>query len=101
MATTPDESSDCIAHYRIVRQIGRGGQATVYLAEDTRLHRQVALKVLDLGFAAHATKFERFRREAEITSKLDNPGICTVYETGEDRGGLWIAMRYVDGDSLA
>src|SRR5262245_59020822 len=77
-------SPDRIAHYRKIRQIGRGGQGTVYLAEDTRLRRQVALKIMDPGFASDAIAVERFKREAEITSKLDHPGICTVYETGED-----------------
>ena len=98
-ATAP--SPDHVAHYRKIRQIGRGGQGTVYLAEDTRLHRQVALKIMDPGFASDAIAVERFKREAEITSKLDHPGICTVYETGEDRGSRWISMRYVEGESLA
>jgi serine/threonine protein kinase/formylglycine-generating enzyme required for sulfatase activity len=93
--------STTIGEYEIVRELGRGGQATVYLAADRRLHRQVALKVLDSGPIADRKAFERFRREAEITSRLDHPGICAVYETGEDDGRLWIAMRYVEGSSLA
>jgi serine/threonine protein kinase/formylglycine-generating enzyme required for sulfatase activity len=98
---SPVRSTDHVSHYRKIRQIGRGGQGTVYLAEDVRLHRQVALKIMDPGFASDAIAVERFKREAEITSKLDHPGICTVYETGEDRGSRWIAMRYLDGESLA
>jgi serine/threonine protein kinase/predicted Zn-dependent protease len=90
-----------LGSYEVLREIGRGGQATVYLAEDSRLGRQVALKVLDPGVAPDPSALERFRREAEITSRLDHPGICTVYETGEERGAVWIAMRYVEGDSLA
>jgi formylglycine-generating enzyme required for sulfatase activity/serine/threonine protein kinase len=101
MASPLEASAERIGPYRIIRQIGRGGQASVYLAEDTRLHRQVALKVMDPGFTADSVAVERFRREAEITSRLDHPGICTVYETGESGTVLWIAMRYVDGVSLA
>jgi serine/threonine protein kinase len=93
-------STDRIAHYRLVRELGRGGQATVYLAADVRDDRRVALKVLDRSGADHGT-FERFRREADIASKLDHPGICAVYEAGEDRGSRWIAMRYVEGETLA
>ena len=95
------KSADRIAHYRILHQIGRGGQATVYLAEDTHLHRQVALKVLDPGHEIDQERLDRFRREAEITSRLDHPGICAVYEAGEDRGVLWIAMRHVEGEVLS
>jgi formylglycine-generating enzyme required for sulfatase activity len=90
-----------IAHYSILREIGRGGQGVVYLAEDTRLGRRAALKVLDPGAGASGAALERFRREAEITSKLDHPGICPVYETGEADGIRWIAMRWVEGESLA
>jgi serine/threonine protein kinase/formylglycine-generating enzyme required for sulfatase activity len=96
-----DRDTNRIAHYRIIRLVGRGGQGAVYLAEDTTLHRQVALKVLDRGHALDQTRLDRFRREAEITSKLDHPGICAVYDSGEDHGTLWIAMRYVPGESLA
>jgi formylglycine-generating enzyme required for sulfatase activity len=95
------ESSEFISHYRILRQIGCGGQATVYLADDTRLSRQVALKVLDVGPTANEQAIDRFRREAEITSKLNHPGICPVYDVGQDRGVLFIAMRYVEGESVA
>lgn len=93
--------SDHIAHYRILGELGRGGQATVYLAEDTRLHRQVALKVIDVAPGARSQAIDRFRREAEITSKLDHPGICQVHEIGQDRDVLYIAMRYIEGDTLA
>jgi formylglycine-generating enzyme required for sulfatase activity/serine/threonine protein kinase len=102
MTSPADEpGADRIANYRILRQLGRGGQATVYLAEDTKLHRQVALKVLDTGSGSHAQAIDRFRREAEIAAKLDHPGICPVYETGQERGIFWIAMRYVEGRTLA
>jgi serine/threonine protein kinase/formylglycine-generating enzyme required for sulfatase activity len=100
-AAKAEPSADRIAHYKIIRQIGRGGQATVYLAEDPKLRRQVALKVLEVGPAANNQAIERFRREAAITSKLDHPGICPVYDIGQDRSVLYIAMRYVEGETLA
>ncbi|HYC78913.1 MAG TPA: protein kinase, partial [Planctomycetota bacterium] len=84
--------------YRLLRELGRGGQGRVYLAEDERLRRLVALKVIDL---AAGPALDRFRREAEVTSKLDHPGVCAVYEVGEDRGRSYIAMRYVEGETLA
>jgi serine/threonine protein kinase len=99
-ATEPP-SADRIAHFRIIRELGRGGQATVYLAEDTRLQRQVALKVLAPGHGIDPGRLDRFRREAEIASKLNNSGICPIHEAGEDRGVLWIAMAYVVGEPLS
>jgi len=88
-------------HYRIIEELGRGGQAVVYRADDTRLNRQVALKVMtgfgDFDDAALA----RFRREAEVASRLDDPGICTVYESGAFNKTAYIAMRLVDGETLA
>jgi serine/threonine protein kinase/formylglycine-generating enzyme required for sulfatase activity len=98
---TPARSGKCISHYRLLRELGRGGQATVYLAQDLQLSRQVALKVLEGYGAADRTAFARFRREAEVMSKIDHPGICPVYEAGEDGDAIWIAMRYVEGQSLA
>ncbi|MCB9834076.1 MAG: SUMF1/EgtB/PvdO family nonheme iron enzyme [Planctomycetes bacterium] len=87
--------------YRLLGELGRGGQGMVYLAEDTRLGRKVALKLL-AGFGATSKQgILRFRREAEAASRLDDPGICTVYETGEFDGVPFIAMQYVDGETLA
>ncbi|MHC4945188.1 MAG: protein kinase domain-containing protein [Planctomycetota bacterium] len=90
-----------IAHFRILEELGRGGQGAVYLAEDEKLNRQVALKVLTLGFGLTKERLQRFRREAEAASKLDHPGICSVFETGEASGFPYIAMRYVEGESLS
>src|SRR5262245_46512160 len=90
-----------IGPYRIVRLLGKGAQGFVYLAEDAPLRRLVALKVLVPGLITDPVAIMRFQREAEITSKLDHPGICPVYATGEDVGSFWIAMRYVEGESLA
>jgi serine/threonine protein kinase/formylglycine-generating enzyme required for sulfatase activity len=90
-----------IGRFRILQELGRGGQGAVYLAEDEKLHRQVALKVLSSGFELSSHLLERFRREAEAASRLDHPGICSVFETGELDGLHYIVMRYVEGESLA
>jgi serine/threonine protein kinase/formylglycine-generating enzyme required for sulfatase activity len=91
-----------IGSYVLLREIGRGGQGVVYLAQDTRLGRLVALKVLStLVGAISPGALQRFRREAEAASKLDHPGICAVYDAGEADGASYIAMRYVAGESLA
>ena len=85
--------------YEIFRELGEGGQATVHLARDTRLNRTVALKVLRADHRSPLTR-ERFRREAAVAAKIDDPSICTVYDVGEEQGRLWIAMRHVEGSSL-
>jgi formylglycine-generating enzyme required for sulfatase activity/serine/threonine protein kinase len=90
-----------IGPYRVLRELGRGGQGEVYLARDERLGRDVALKVLSRRGALDAAALERFRREAALASKLDHPGICTVYDAGQDRGTPYLAMRFVVGESLA
>jgi serine/threonine protein kinase/Flp pilus assembly protein TadD len=89
--------------YRPLRELGRGGQAVVYLAEDTRLHlrRTVALKVLRHHGPDVASTLQRFRREAEVASRLDHPAICPVYDADVARGMPYIAMRYVPGRTLA
>jgi tetratricopeptide (TPR) repeat protein/serine/threonine protein kinase len=90
-----------IGPYQPLREIGRGGQGFVYLAEDTRLHRVVALKVLK-GHGSLADKvILRFRREAEVASRIDHPGICGVYDAGVAAGIPYIAMRYVEGRTLS
>lgn len=91
-----------VDHYRIRRVLGEGGQAVVYLAEDLRLGRDVALKMLSptVGWS-DTTKRTRFRREAETLSRLNHPGICDVYEAALDGERPYIAMRYVEGETLA
>ena len=86
--------------YRIERQLGRGGMGVVYLADDTTLHRQVALKVLGSP-ADGGTGRARLLREARNAAALNHPGICTVYEVGEADGCAFIAMEYVDGRPLS
>ncbi|MHC4945673.1 MAG: tetratricopeptide repeat protein [Planctomycetota bacterium] len=98
---TAPEGMDRVGRFRILRELGRGGQGAVYLAEDEKLHRQVALKVLPSGFDVTPHLLERFKREAEAASRLDHPGICSVHETGELEGLHYIVMRYVEGESLA
>ncbi len=97
--STPDDERD-VGPYRLIAELGRGGQGAVWLARDRRLGRDVALKVLHRGFSA-ATSPERFRREALVAAKLDHPGLATVFDAGEDGGQQWLAMRYVPGEPLA
>ncbi len=86
--------------YRIERELGRGGMATVYLAEDTRHTRLVALKVLHAELSA-AVGPKRFRQEIAIVAQLQHPHILPLLDSGESSGGpLWYAMPYVDGESL-
>jgi serine/threonine protein kinase/formylglycine-generating enzyme required for sulfatase activity len=87
--------------YRLLRQLGAGAQGTVHLAEDTQLGRQVALKILPLHRAVRAEAIGRFRREAAMVARLDHPGICTVYEAGEQDSAAFIAMRFAEGTTLA
>jgi serine/threonine-protein kinase len=85
--------------YRIERTLGRGGMATVYLAQDLRHNRPVALKVLHLELAATLGP-ERFQREIRLAARLQHPHILTVHDSGETAGQLWYTMPYVDGESL-
>ena len=93
-------AEDCFAQYRPLRIVGSGGQGTVYLAEDTQLGRRVALKVLPAPPGRPNFVSERFRREALIASRLDHPGICTIYEVGEFDRHPFIAMQYVEGETI-
>ena len=90
-----------IGHFRILKELGRGGQGTVYLAEDEKLLRKVALKVLSSSVGFSDLRLKRFKREAESASRLNHPGICAVFETGESEGHAYIAMQYVEGESLS
>ncbi len=87
--------------YRIVRELGRGGMGVVYEALHLRLGRRVALKILKDRRISSAADLARFQREAGLASKLDHPHICTVYETGEHDGDPFIAMRLLEGETLA
>jgi len=97
----PADGAGQIGPYRLLGELGRGAQGTVYLAEDARLQRRVALKVLAPDVAALAGPATlRFLREAEAIARLEHPGLATVYETGRAGETAWIAMRYVAGGSL-
>jgi eukaryotic-like serine/threonine-protein kinase len=90
-----------LAHYRVVSRLGAGGMGEVYLAHDTRLERTVALKILPAEVAADPERMRRFEQEAKAAAALNHPNVAHIYEIGEDEGVRFLAMEYVEGQTLS
>src|SRR5439155_14946086 len=89
-----------LGRYEIRSKIGAGGMGEVYLAQDTKLDRRVAVKFLPEGLAADEQARKRLVREAQAAAKLDHPNICAIHEVGEEDGRTFIVMQYVEGETV-
>jgi len=90
-----------ISHYKVLEKIGEGGMGEIYLAEDSRLDRKVALKILPEHLSERAELRERFEREARAVFSLNHPHICTLYDIGEQDGIHYLVIEHLAGESLA
>jgi serine/threonine protein kinase/Flp pilus assembly protein TadD len=100
-STSADQLPEFIAHYRILRRLGKGGMGEVFLAEDTKLHgRKVALKVLPQELTRSESRLRRFKQEARAVLALNHPNILTVFEIGESAESYYIATEYIEGETL-
>src|ERR1041385_5851971 len=93
--------SETISHYKILEKLGAGGMGEVYLAEDTRLGRKVALKLLPASYQYDPERRERFLREARAASALRSANVTAIYDIGESEYAMFIAMEYVEGELLS
>ena len=91
---------DKVSHYRILEKLGAGGMGVVYLAEDMKLGRKVAIKILGHEFTTNKDRLNRFEQEASAASNLNHPNILTIYEVGVDDDRHYIATEYIDGVTL-
>src|ERR1700716_1526321 len=89
-----------LSHYRILSKIGAGGMGEVYLAQDTKLDRKVALKILPADLATNKDRMRRFVQEAKAAAALNHPNIAHIYEIGEADGVHFISMEYIEGKTL-
>src|SRR5438552_17316248 len=94
------ENGTIIKQYKILSAIGKGGMGEVFLAQDTKLERKVALKILPADVASNRDRMERFVREAKSAASLNHPNIAHVYEIGESNGTHFIAMEFIYGETL-
>jgi len=97
---TRDPGAASVGNYRLVRKLGEGGMGVVYEARDDRLQRTIAIKMLR-GVPEDRSQRDRLWREARVAASINHPNICQVYEIGEERGNVFIAMEYLDGEPLS
>ncbi len=92
---------ETISHYRLLKKLGAGGMGEAYLAEDTKLSRNVVLKFLPERSVADELAKRRLVKEAQAAAKLDHPNICAIHEVSEETGRSFIVMQYIEGETLA